>query len=75
MLFSACWINFLTMLPPTLPASFEDKSPLYPCFKLTPTSLAVKNIFEKQSPKIHNYTEDYTVIYTEKLYRNFILRR
>ena len=40
MLFSACWINFLTMLPPTLPASFEDKSPLYPCFKLTPTSLA-----------------------------------
>ena len=54
MLFSACWINFLTMLPPTLPASFEDKSPLYPCFKLTPTSIAVKNIFEKlikQSPK------------------------
>ena len=46
------------MLPPTLPASFEDKSPLYPCFKLTPTSLVVKFIFEiiknkikKQSPK------------------------
>ena len=56
MLFSACCINFLTMLPPTLPASFEEISPLYPCFKLTPTSIGVKNIFEKQSPKINTYT-------------------
>ena len=40
MLFSACWINFLTMLPPILPASFADISPLYPFFRLTPTSLA-----------------------------------
>ena len=54
MLFSACWINFLTMLPPILPASFADISPLYPFFRLTPTSVVVKNIFEKQSPKIDN---------------------
>jgi hypothetical protein len=38
------------MLPPTLPASFEDKSPLYPCFKLTPTSLATSYLnFSKAS--------------------------
>ena len=50
------------MLPPILPASLEDRSPLYPSFKVTPTSLGVKNIFDvlkiikqkrrKQSPKI-----------------------
>ena len=51
MLFSACWINFLTMLPPILSASFADISPLYPFFR---TSVVVKNIFEKQSPKIDN---------------------
>lgn len=35
------------MLPPILPASLEDKSPLYPCFKLTPTSEATSylNLF------------------------------
>jgi len=48
------------MLPPILPVSFEEISPLDPSFKVTSTSLAVKNIFEKQSPKIHNYTENYT---------------
>lgn len=33
------------MLPPILPASLEERSPLYPSFKVTPTSLGVKNIF------------------------------
>lgn len=85
MLFSALWINFLTMLPPILPASFEDISPLYPFFKLTPTSIGVKNIFEKQikqSPKIHNYTENYTEILnkaqkvrTERILENSKKRR
>lgn len=28
MLFSTCWIIFLTMFPPILPASFADISPL-----------------------------------------------
>ena len=38
--FSACSINFLTMLPPILPASLEEIFPLYPSFKVTPTSEA-----------------------------------
>ena len=40
------------MLPPILPASLAEMFPLYPSFKVTPTSLGVKNIFRKQSPKI-----------------------
>lgn len=51
MFLSACSINFLTICPPILPASLEVKSPLYPSFKLTPTSLGVKKIFESNRPK------------------------
>ena len=45
---SACSINFLTIFPPILPASLEDKSPLYPSFKVTPTSEATSylNLFK-----------------------------
>ena len=46
MLFSACCINFLTMLPPILPASLAEMFPLYPSFKVTPTSDGVKKLFE-----------------------------
>lgn len=51
MLFSTCCIIFLTILPPILPASLADISPLYPSFKVTPTSLGVKKIFESNRPK------------------------
>ena len=34
------------MLPPILPASLAEMLPLYPSFKVTPTSLGVKKIFK-----------------------------
>ena len=43
-LFSTCCIIFLTIFPPILPASLADISPLYPSFKVTPTSEATSSL-------------------------------
>lgn len=53
MFLSACSIIFLTICPPILPASLADISPLYPSFRLTPTSLGVKKIFTSNRLNVH----------------------